>query len=83
MCAKSVASRVLVLALLIVAQLGGSLRPNPAQNQLDRAVRQPLPSLPPTPAPRSDHIWVPDRYFPSTTGSNIHVPGHWENRQSP
>lgn len=82
MCGKSAASAVLAGLLLIVAQLGGSLRPNPALNQLDRSVRQPLPTLPPAPAPRSDQLWVPDRYFPSTTGSNIHVPGHWENRQS-
>ena len=78
MCGKSAVS--CVLALLIVAQLGGSPRPNPALNQLDRAVRQPLPSLPPTPAPRSGQVWVPDRYFPNPTGGTTFVPGHWERQ---
>jgi len=82
LCGKSAASPVLALALLILAQLGGSLRPNSAIDQLERSVRKPLPSLPPAPAPRSDQIWVPDRYFPTPEGGNAHVPGHWEQRLS-
>jgi hypothetical protein len=68
------------MALLMVAQLGGGLRPNPALNQLDRSVRKPLPSLPPAPAPRSDQVWVPDRYFPTPVGGTTFVPGHWERQ---
>ena len=64
----------------MLAQLGGSLRPNPALNQLNRAVRQPLPALPPAQAQRSDQIWVPDRYFATSVGDISYVPGHWERR---
>ena len=84
MCGKSAAKPVLALALMMLAQLGGSARPNRALDQLDRAVRQPLPSLPLATPPRSDQVWVPDRYFPAPGGGTTHVPGHWErqiNRQ--
>src|SRR5262249_48304680 len=64
----------------MLAQLGGSLRPNPALNQLNRAVRQPPPALPPAHAQRSDQIWVPDRYFSTSVGDISYVPGHWERR---
>ncbi|MGH7391064.1 MAG: hypothetical protein ACREM3_16640 [Candidatus Rokuibacteriota bacterium] len=60
---------------------GGTLGPRPI-DQLDRAVRQPLPSLPRAPAPRTDTIWVPDRYLDRPEGS-LHVPGHWERRINP
>ncbi len=80
MCGKSAAKPVLALALLMLAQLGGSARPNRALDQLDRAVRQPLPSLPPATVPRSDQVWVPDRYFPTPAGGNTWVPGHWERQ---
>jgi hypothetical protein len=78
---KSVAKPVLALVLVMLAQLGGTARPNRAIDQLDRAVRQPLPSLPPTPAPpRASQVWVPDRYFPTPNGQTLHVPGHWEQQ---
>jgi hypothetical protein len=81
--AKSVAKPVLALVLVMLAQLGGTARPNRALDQLDRAVRQPLPSLPPTPAPpRPSQVWVPDRYFPTPNGETAHVPGHWEQQLS-
>ncbi len=60
---------------------GGTLGPRPI-DQLDRAVRQPLPSLPPTPPPRTDMIWVPDRYLDRPAGT-LHVPAHWEQRLNP
>lgn len=59
----------------------GTLGPRPI-DQLDRAVRQPTPSVPPAPAPRTDMIWVPDRYLDRPEGS-LHVPGHWEQRLNP
>ena len=80
MCGKSAAKPALVLALLMLAQLGGTAQPNRAINQLERAVRQPLPTLPPAAAPRADQTWVPDRYFPAPGGGTTYVPGHWERQ---
>jgi len=62
---------------------GGTLGPRPI-DQLDRAVRQPPPSVPrpPAPSPRADMVWVPDRYLDRPEGT-LHVPGHWEQRLSP
>lgn len=55
---------------------GATLGPRPI-DQLDRAVRQPLPALPPVQAPRPDAVWVPDRFIDRPDGT-FHVPGHWE-----
>jgi hypothetical protein len=66
-----------------VAQLGGGTRAtggtstSRSAEQIQRSVTQPLPALPPAPAPRNDRVWVPDRYVPGPAGT-IHVPGHWE-----
>ena len=79
---KSVGKPAVVLALMLLAQLGGSPRPNSALDQLERSVRKPLPALPPAPGPRSDQVWVPDRTFPTPDGGSAHVPGHWEGRIS-
>ena len=82
MCGKSVA-RSLVTGAWLVAQLGGGSTPSSrAIDQIERSVTRPLPPLPPAPAPRSDSVWVPDRYVPGSAGP-VHVPGHWEQRVSP
>jgi hypothetical protein len=60
---------------------GATLGPRPI-DQLERAVRQPPPSLPPAMAPRQDSVWVPDRYL-DRPGGTFHVPGHWEQRLTP
>ena len=61
---------------------GGSvLGPRPI-DQLDRAVRQPSPSVGPQPAPRNEMVWVPDRYIDRPEGT-FHVPANYEQRLSP
>jgi hypothetical protein len=72
----------LLAAALLLAQLGSG---TPGQRPLDRlenSVKRPLPSLPPAAPPRSDMVWVPDRYV-DREGSTFHVPGHWEQRLNP
>ena len=83
------AGSALLPALLLLAQLGGGgpLRAtqgsgSKAAEQIERAVRNPLPPLPPAPASRADQVWVPDRFLPTPTGGQIHVPAHWEQRLS-
>lgn len=82
MSAKSVVNALFVGAWL-VAQLGGGGTPSSrAIDQIERSVTRPLPSLPPAPPPRSDSVWVPDRYLPGPSGL-FHVPGHWEQTVAP
>lgn len=60
------------------------LPPGPGGRVLDRlvqAVSGPLPRVDPSPIPRDDRLWVPDRYLPTPSGL-LHVPGHWELRIS-
>jgi hypothetical protein len=81
---KSVAERLaggrgLVLAALVALQASGGPAGRSALDRLDRAVRQPLPSLPPARLVPSDRVWVPDRYVDTSAGT-FHVPGHWEQR---
>ena len=84
MSAKSVVNALLAGAWL-VAQLGGGGTPSSrAINQIERSVTRPLPPLPPAPPPRSDSVWVPDRYVvPGPSGPPFHVPGHWEQTVGP
>lgn len=82
MSAKSIVNALFVGAWL-VAQLGGGGTPSSrAIDQIERSVTRPLPSLPPAPPPRSDSVWVPDRYVPGPSGP-FHVPGHWEQSVGP
>lgn len=74
---------VLLTGAWLVAQLGGGGTPSSrAIDQIQRSVTRPMPSLPPAAAPRSDSIWVPDRYVAGPAGP-VHVPGHWEQRIAP
>jgi hypothetical protein len=83
------AAHALGVALLLASQLGSGGPPRAggpasgALDQIERSVTRPLPSVPPPAAPRpSERIWVPDRHVPSPDGRAIHVPGHWEYRDS-
>jgi hypothetical protein len=73
------AGRGAALAALLALQLGAGPTGKSALDQLERAVRQPLPSLPPARAVPVDRLWVPDRYVDTPAGT-FHVPGHWEQR---
>jgi hypothetical protein len=73
---------VIASALLLGMQLGG-LSTSRAVDQINAASRRPLPTLAAPPAPRSDLIWVPDRYVPAPGAPHgVRVPGHWEQRLS-
>ncbi len=52
-----------------------------ALNQVRERAMRPVPTVPPTVAPRADMVWVPDRFVtvPGTAGL-AHVPAHWERR---
>jgi hypothetical protein len=73
-------SGCLLAGLLLQIQLG----PTPtsrAVDQINRASRQPLPSVAPRPVPPADMVWVPDRYVPIPgEPGGVLVPGHWERR---
>ena len=44
---------------------------------------RPLPTLPAPATPRSDLMWVPDRWVPTAGAPGlVQVPGHWEQRLS-
>jgi hypothetical protein len=47
-------------------------------DQLEKAVKTPLPGAPPPQVSRPDRIWVPDRYVVRPDGLIFHVPAHWE-----
>jgi hypothetical protein len=47
--------------------------------RLDQSSMRPVPTVPPSTVPRSEDVWVPDRFVrvPGVVG-DVHVPGHWE-----
>jgi hypothetical protein len=47
-------------------------------DQLENAVKTPLPGVPAPQVSRPDRIWVPDRYVVRPDGLILHVPAHWE-----
>lgn len=53
-------------------------------DRLNHESMRPVPTVPPSAAPRPDSTWVPDRYLslPGAPGP-VHVPGHWERQVSP
>jgi hypothetical protein len=73
--------QALVVALLLVAQLGGGTPGRSPVQQIERSVTRPIPQAPAAPVVRSPNEWVPDRYFadPVQGGTSL-VPGHWERR---
>jgi len=73
--------QAVVVALLILAQLGGGMSGRSPAQQIERSVTQPVPRAPATAVERSPNVWVPDRYFadPVQGGTSL-VPGHWERR---
>ena len=70
-----------VVAVLIVAQLGSGTPLQRSLDQLERSVTRPLPQAPPPTASRPSDVWVPDRFVSDpASGQLIPVPGHWERR---
>ena len=70
--------------------LGGAvtvpLGPTPtgrAVDQINRQSTKPLPSVPPRETPRTEQVWVPDRWV-TVPGepAPVLVPGHWERKIS-
>ena len=54
-----------------------------AVDQINRQSTQPVPTAPSRETPRSDQVWVPDRYVIIAGESTpVLVPGHWERRIS-
>ena len=79
MYAKCLAS--VVLATVILAQLGSGTPLQRSLDQLERSVTRPVPQAPPPPAWRRRDVWVPDRIVGDpVTGQPIQVPGHWQSR---
>ena len=63
---------------LLFLQGGGGTGLGHSVDQINRASRAPVPTVARPPAARPDMVWVPDHYFPATTGGTVLVPGHWE-----
>ena len=54
-----------------------------AVDQINRQSSQPVPTAPSRETPRSDQVWVPDRYVTiAGESAPVLVPGHWERRIS-
>ena len=71
----------LLLAALLLAQLGSGTPLQRSLDQIQRSVTRPVPQAPPPPAVRSGNVWVPDRYVHDPVdGRNVLVPGYWERR---
>jgi hypothetical protein len=90
---RSIGARVAVAVLtwLVFQATGGGTtpggritpggRPTPGGrvlDQLENAVKTPLPGVPAPQVTRPDRIWVPDRYVVRPDGVLLHVPAHWE-----
>ena len=72
----------LVAGGLLMLQPGGTTT-SALVERLNAASMRPLPAMPQRETPRTDAVWVPDRYLSVPgTGSVAHVPGHWERRIS-
>jgi len=73
--------QAMVVALLLLAQLGGGMPGRSPAQQIERSVTRPVPQAPAPSVVRSPNVWVPDRYFadPVQGGTSV-VPGHWERR---
>lgn len=76
-------AHALVVAVLLLAQLGGGTPGRSPVEQIERSVTRPVPQAPTAPVERSPEVWVPDRYVvnPVQGGTSL-VPGHWERRLS-
>ena len=80
MSGKSAASLV-VVAFLMLAQLGSGTPLQRSLDQLERSVTRPVPQAPPPPASRPADVWVPDRFVSDpASGQLVQVPGHWDRR---
>jgi hypothetical protein len=51
-----------------------------AVNQMNATSMRGVPSVAPTPAPRTDMIWVPTRVVRLPGQGTVTVPAHWERR---
>jgi len=81
MLTRSARDQAMVVALLLLAQLGGGMPGRSPAQQIERSVTRPVPQAPAPSVVRSPNVWVPDRYFadPVQGGTSV-VPGHWERR---
>lgn len=71
----------MVVALLLVAQLGGGTPGSNAAEAIEHSVTRPVPQAPAAPVYRTPDVWVPDRVFSDPLQGGTHsVPGHWERR---
>ena len=52
-----------------------------AVDQINRQSIRPIPAVPSRETPRSDQVWVPDRFvIIAGESAPVLVPGHWERR---
>ena len=76
-------AHALVVAVLLLAQLGRGTAGRSPVEQIERSVTRPVPQAPATPVERSPNVWVRDRYLADPLqGGTSFVPGHWERRLS-
>jgi hypothetical protein len=76
-------AHALVVAVLLLAQLGRGTPGRSPVEQIERSVTRPVPQAPATPVERSPNVWVRDRYLADPLqGGTSFVPGHWERRLS-
>jgi len=74
-------ANVLIGALVLLAQLGGSTPGADPIAQIERSVTQPLPQAPALQTTPSPNVWVPDRITPDSVYGGVSVaPGHWDRR---
>jgi hypothetical protein len=73
-------SNVLIGALVLLAQLGGS---RGGAHPMTRSLTQPMPQAPTSSPMQSPNVWVPDRVTPDPVNGGASItPGHWD-RPSP
>src|SRR5437879_4386380 len=56
-------AHALVVAVLLLAQLGGGTPGRSPVEQIERSVTRPVPQAPAAPVERSPNVWVRDRYL--------------------